>query len=285
VCADRPRAAVVTDAISPDFYFPVWHQYYSSQVGSSNLYVVTYGGMKKLFDKYELGGAWEVKAYSNDSRIKIISTLVDLLLQQYDYVIRVDTDELIVPDPRTFGSLRSYMDALNRPYVTAMSYDVVQGDREKALDLEQKILLTQRMFAYPYDALNKTCVTSLSLNWAPGFHFCSVYPEFNQLYLFHLKRADLDIQLQVGEATAARAPGERNRDYYLTNQQTLSTYNKTVLQFRSGSGWEWFQRDEYQAKFLQGIKYTKNYGGVYHGAAFRPEKVLVEIPEEFKGSF
>jgi hypothetical protein len=186
------RVAVLTDAVSSEFYFPCWHRYYASQFGSENLYVVTFGGLTADFRQFGLGGVWETKVYNNDLRVKIIAGLVNVLLEQYDYVIRVDTDEFLVPDPRAFESLADYLRRLERPYVTAMGYDVIPARDDQHLVLDQPILVNQRSLAYPYDALNKTCITNVAMTWAPGFHFCSAFPMFQRLYLFHMKRADLE---------------------------------------------------------------------------------------------
>jgi len=279
----KKRAAVITDAVSSEFYFPCWHRYYASQFGAENLYVVTFDGLKADFKSFDLGGIWATKIYNNDLRIKIISGLVNVLLEQYDYVIRVDTDEFLVPDPRSFESLADYVTRLERPYATAMGYDIVPAPDDDALVLDQPILVKQRSRAYPYDALNKTCITSIHLIWAPGFHFCSAFPSFQKLYLFHMKRADLGIQMQIGAATAKHAPGERNFENYLADEESISNYNRAALHFPSGSGWEWFDRNKYNDSFLKGMRFTKNYGGVYHGAPFQIEKALVTIPDEFSG--
>jgi hypothetical protein len=284
MATQKKRTAVITDSVSSEFYFPCWHKYYAAQFGIENLYVVTYDGMRADFKNFDLGGVWETKVYNNDLRIRIISGLINVLLEHYEYVIRVDTDEFLAADPRVFLSLADYMARLERPYVTAMGYDVVPGSDDNDLVLDQHILLTQRRRAYPYDALNKTCITSIPLTWAPGFHFCSAFPMFHQLYLFHLKRADVSIQMRIGEAIAKHAPGERNRDYYLTNREAILGYNRSVLTFPSGSGWDWFDRTDYNATFLKSIYFTKTYGGVYHGPAFRLDKALVEIPAEFLGT-
>lgn len=275
------RVAVITDAVSAAFYFPCWHRYYASQFGAENLYVVTFGGLRADFRHFDLGGVWETKIYNNDLRVKIIAGLVNVLLDQYDYVIRVDTDEFLVPDPRVFESLADFMKRLERPYVTAMGYDVIPARDDQALSLDQSILVKQRRLAYPYDALNKTCITNIPLVWAPGFHFCSAFPMFQKLYLFHMKRADVEIQMKIGAETARHAPGERNFENYLTKAETIADYNRAALHFPAGEGWEWFDRNEYNAKFLKGIRYTKNFGGVYHGLPFQLERALVKIPDEF----
>jgi|GEM_PF-1671276 len=279
----KSGVAVITDTVSPHFYFPLWHKYYSSQFGASNLYVVTYAGMKQNFHDFSLGGLWESDQYNNAQRIRLICKLLATLLERYEFVIHVDTDEFLVADPRSYTSLSTYMGELKRSYVTAEGIDIIQKPDEGPLNLDQGILSVQRRTGYFYDALNKTCVTNMELIWAPGFHFCSVFPDFNNLFLLHLKRADVDIQIAIGQAISSTADGEPNKPYYLTTKEQLMSYNKGVAAFPSGEGWAFFDREDYRNAFLRGVHFTANYGGVYHGGGFRPDKALVTLPMEFSG--
>jgi hypothetical protein len=282
----KRKVAVITDAIGDQFYFAAWHRYYASHVGAKNLYVVSYSYEPGSFSGYELGGLWRSAEYLNANRVKLISSLIAVLLESYELVIRVDTDEFIVPDPRTSTSLADYLDKMDRPYVTAAGYDIVQATAEAPLDLNRPILIEQRKFAYAYDALSKTCVVSLPVKWAPGFHFCTVFPEFSQLYLLHMKRADIDIQMAIGKVTSERAAAaEPNRKNYLTPREHLIAHNRTAFNAERGTGWDFFVRENYFQAFRSAVRYTASYGGVYHGREFRPDKALVELPAGFAGMF
>ena len=74
------RVAVITDTISPSFYFTLWHKYYARQFGASNLYILTYDGLRRDFNHYQLGGVWESDQFNNNQRVKIVSALIDSLL-------------------------------------------------------------------------------------------------------------------------------------------------------------------------------------------------------------
>jgi len=239
--------------------------------------------MKSAFDSFELGGIWESEQFNNEQRVALISGLISCLLQQYDYVVRVDTDEFLVPDPRFYSGLSHYLGTLKTCFVTGQGYDLVQGQREVGLDLTKPILVRQRAFAYPFNALNKTCILGISVTWAPGFHFASVHPRFDHLYLFHFKKADIDIQLAIGEAVALHGKDDLLRGYHLTPREALLASAQSAFQFPRVEGWDEFVRKDYQTQFLQQIEYTKNYGGVYHGGPFRPESVLVTLPQGFDG--
>ena len=286
----KPTVAVITDSLSSAFYFPKWIEYYSKQFGSSNLYVATYTGFQQNFYSLSLGGIWEIPSHYNDAkRAAVITGLVHTLLGAYDYVLRVDTDEFLLPDPRYFASLKQYVEILERPYVTAMGYDIIQDDGDGVLDLSDKILIKQRKHCYPFNALNKTCLTTIPINWLPGFHYCSVFPEFNQLFLLHLKRADIALQSQWSLYMASQvADDPRIKDYYAKDNEKAEAYMKTVRQYPRLSGWANIRRTEFNSRFQAGIKWHPHKGspnGVYHGEQFSHEKVLVELPPEFSGFF
>jgi hypothetical protein len=281
---DKRRVAVITDTVSAGFYFPLWHKYYSSHVGADNIFVVSYGASLNEFENYTLGGLWRIRTFNNKVRCESIASLCSLLLSEYDYVIRVDTDEFIVPDPKLYASLAEYIQQLQRPYVTASGYNVIAQPDQKSLIMNVPVL-SQRRSCYPYDALNKTCVLGVPVRWAPGFHFASVYPEFDGLSLFHLKYADIDMQLAIGAAVAGQSDEALFQDYHRTSRDKLVAMINSIQGFERGAGWDQFDRPKYRAKFLDGVQYITGYGGVYHGSPFGPERILLEIPNEFLNAF
>ena len=277
----KRRAAVVTDAVSSAFYFPAWHKYYSRAVGAENLYLVLYGAVLQDFSSYELGGIWRMHTFNNISRTKMLSQICTLLLDEYDYVVRVDTDEFLVPDPRLYAGLAEYLVKTRRSYITASGYNVAAHPDSEKIDFTKAIFKSQRQVCYPYDALNKTCVISSPTVWAPGFHFASVYPDFDHLYLFHLKYADIDMQLAIGEAVADQADELRFQEYHRKARANIEENLNSIFRFPLEKGWTGFERTEYRANFLGRIHHTTNWGGIYHGGPLGPERVLLEIPDEF----
>lgn len=279
------RAAVITDCVSAGFFFPLWHSYYGKAVDDYNLFVCTHRGKRPEFDAYRLGGIWETDTFDNNLRIHTISKLISALLMEYDYVIRVDTDEFIIPDPRYFKSLREYVESLDQPYVTTMGYDIIQGENDEPLDLARPVIGLQRNYAYPFDALNKTAIVRNETRWAPGFHFANVYPSFYRCYLLHMKKADIDIQVEIGKAVAENGPNDNLKSYHLVSRENVLASVSAARNFPLYRGWEHFERQSYNEGFLRNIAFTENFGGIYHGAQFRPEQVLLEIPDEFAGAF
>ena len=223
------RVAVVTDAVSSDFYFPLWHRYYAGQFGADNLYVITLETEAASFRRFTLGGLVPTGSYNNRFRIDVVNQLVNDLLANHDVVIRVDTDEMLVADPRRYGTLREYVASLTQSHVTAYGFNVIPDRNQSPLDLDRPVLFHQRNIAYPYDALCKTCITVKSIRWAPGFHFCSEMPLFDHLFLFHLKLADIDLQVKIGSKTASYSDEAMFIEYHKTNSRHSGKKNSEPL--------------------------------------------------------
>jgi len=278
---EKRRAAIVTDTVSSQFYFPLWHKYYAEQVGAENIYLLLCGGAIAEFASYQLGGIWRSASYNNQVRATMISRACDMLLTEYEYVVRVDTDEFLVPDPRRYDSLRDYLEKLRLPYVTAFGYNVVASLDAEQLHFSKPIFKDQRGYCYPYDALCKTSVIGVPTIWSPGFHFASVYPKFEDLYLFHMKYADIDMQIAIGEAVAAQSDEALFQQYHRTARSAIESTIRAILSFPQERGWNHFDRPDYRSRFLNTMHFVTRWGGIYHGKPLGPERVLLEVPDEF----
>ena len=210
------KIAAITDTTSSQFYFRLWKDYYGKQFGLENLFVVTSLSSMDEFRSLPLGGVWHVTHdYDDAARSRTMSAAVALLLTSYNYVIRVDVDEFLVPNPRRYSSLRDYVDDLSRSYVTARGFNIYQAPGEAPLELDKPILVSQRRMARAETALNKTCITSIALEWGLGMHFASVYPSLGDLFLFHLKRADVEMLVSWGRWMLPQVKGNKELEKVL----------------------------------------------------------------------
>jgi hypothetical protein len=279
----QKKIAVITDSLSAGFYFHKWHWYYGTQFGNNGLYVVTYSGLKHQFKDFDLGGVFEVPhLYNDQKRSVMIAGFVRTLLCIYDYVIRVDADEFLIPDPRKYGSLAEYAERMTRPYVTSIGYDVIQSTDEPDLDFDRNILVGQRRSAFSLTALNKTCITSIPLEWTPGFHFCSVYPWQDELFLLHMKRADIASQIKWNQYMAGNmADDDSIRKHYDVESDRVREFHDGVFKWPKMEGWDEFVSDEFNKQFFSHIKYIPG-DGMYWGE-FTLSHKIVTIPDEFNG--
>lgn len=280
---DNKRVAVVTDTVSSGFYFPLWYRYYGNAFGFRQLYVITYTGLSSNFRDFELGGLWEIPhRYEDGQRARTISSLVNSLLTSVDIVIRVDTDEFLVPDPNLHASLLAYIQNLSKPYVTARGMNVIQSDREQRLNFDRPILFEQRRFVQAVGPMNKTCVTSVPTEWAPGFHWCTHHPAFDDLFMFHLKHADMDLLMHFGDWMLEQVRGNKQfEEYYRPNRERLLTHQRVSFAYPCVQGLGEMYRRAFTEDFLATVQYVPS-SKIYHGSAMY-DKFLVELPDIFGG--
>jgi hypothetical protein len=275
----------ITDAMAPQGYFPLWHRYYAGAVGAANLILVTYAGMAQQFSQFEFRKIYELPgAYNDDRRLAAINEIALEIVAAKGRLLRADVDEFIVPDPRKYPSLREYLARAEEPYVTARGFDIVQSPAEAPLDGARPIILEQRRFAFAVTALNKTCLTSVPLQWGRGFHQCTAYPKFADLYLLHLKRADIEFQ----KNWAKHMVGNINDDayakkYYEDTITYVDGFHRQRFELPTLSGDALYDRADFDAKFFAALKKDEK-SGLYEGS-FLIDDVNVEIPEGFRGVF
>ena len=281
------RVAIVTDAVSQEFIFPIWYRYYGDLFGTDNMFVITYMGLSPLFRDFKLGGLIELPVgYEDATRRAVISQFVSALLPCYDAVIWVDADEFLVVDPRSAPSLAAFVDSLDAPYMTARGFDVIQMPDEPPLpEKPDAPILRDRAFAYPNTALNKTCIVKTPVAWSPGFHSASVYPKFGPLFMLHMKRLDIGWQLRwfgrmfenIKDNPKVR---QMFKDYYFPDEEKIRGYHRGVVNRPRLAGIDSRYRQELTSSLLEKIKFVPA-DGLYHGE-YGHEQVLCEIPSEWK---
>ena len=277
----RRRVAVVTDSLSAGFYFPKWREYYGAQFGNQALHVFTLAGGAPMFEPFKLGAVREISAFYNDEkRRKVITAYVGKLLKTHDYVIRVDTDEFLIPEPKRFHDLADYVERLDAPYVTARGFDIFEHSDELPLQLHRAIIGEQRNHAYTLSALCKTAVTSVPLKWDRGFHLTSKRPVFDDLYLFHMKRADIDLQSRWNGFMAARVRKDAFiQSYYEVPRKQIAAFMAELSRRPSESGEDVMLRSSYLDTFLAAIRFDARSGLWSYGHNL--ETVNVQIPDRF----
>jgi hypothetical protein len=275
--------AVVTDVINPEFMFPLWHKYYASHFGPENLFVIRYINTPGDFNKYKLGGVISIPAhYDNELRARFLSSYCTTLLQFYNYVIRVDVDEILIPDLRIHKNLKTYMDSLDRPYVTAMGLDVIASRDDLPLNSEEKIIIRQRKFAYPNTSLNKTSIVGTPTRWRGGFHCCTLYPKFHELYLLHLKLIDIDQQVKWAAEMLRAAPGDSHiSSRYILNHAPLIKLRDDVFLRQRVEGWGGLLRESYVKKFFSSVVADSRTDGIVYSWPFFHDHIIIELPIEF----
>ncbi len=257
------KVAVITDATSAGFFFPLWYRYYGGQFGAASLHVVTYEGMKPLFADFEIGNLWEVNAaYDDGLRAGVISDLVGVLLRSHDVVLRCDVDEFLVPDPALGMDLKTYVERNQQPYVTCQGIDVIEVAEDAPLDLEGGIFGVQRRFGRRAAALNKTALTTRPLRWAEGFHAASVPPVFAGLYNLHLKFADIKTRINWHERMLeSTRPGSNAHGYFAVGAEHLQALQR---EFAALPRMEEESGEAFDQRFLATVVRNEQ-NGIYQG--------------------
>jgi len=213
-----PPLAVITMVYNEAEKLPIWLRHYGRQVGLGHCYVVDHGsddGSTVL-----MGGASRIalprSPQDNDQRLALITDLTRGLLRYYARVAYVDADELLLADPARYRDLNDYAARMTADTVTSVGLEIVHGAGEDPLD-GLLTIGTQRGSAIFSSSMCKTNMVGRVVNWAPGWHAHDGAPRFDDLYLFHLRHADLGQALRRNAITrampwASEAAGRHQRN-------------------------------------------------------------------------
>jgi hypothetical protein len=279
------RIAVITDAVSPHFHFPAWHAYYTRQFGAQSLHVLTWRGLAPLFAGFELASLAEIP-HQFDDHIRRLAVMraVAALLDTHDIVIRADPDEILVADPTRHRDLASYVRNVDWPVITARGFNVMQATEDPPLDKTRRILYDQRRWLHPVGPMNKPAITRIPLDWSTGFHFCDQPPRFGDLYLFHLKYADIDPLTAFGELVRSQSPNNAfATKYFDFNQPRMLNDRHVTFSHRREKGFDVLNRRDFNARFLADIKRDETFG--HYVRPHISEDVVVRLPAHFAGIF
>ena len=174
---------------------PVWEKYYRQFF--KNVHIINHNLKHQ--------GKTEYLKY----RVKTISEYQKKLLQKFDWVVFVDVDEFLVPDPDKYSGLDDFINKAWGSYIYCTGREVLQEKDEKAIDWSKPIL-TQRTYWWPHIACYKPAISQVELEYPHGFHYAkrdlkdarSRNRDFKghikslanpDIYLIHLKQIDRDL--------------------------------------------------------------------------------------------
>lgn len=193
------KICALTMARNDEFFLSKWIQYYGSQFGEENLYVLLDGKDQPI---PENAGKAHVIRYehiadpvivADKKRIIRLSNIAKKLFEKYDLVVGTDADEFLVVDPLTGKSLAEYLSQIMiAPSVSGLGLDVGQKlEEEKEIDPALPFLV-QRNYALVSSRYTKSVVISKPVTWGAGFHRVKKH-NFKidpNLYLFHFGSVD-----------------------------------------------------------------------------------------------
>jgi hypothetical protein len=199
------RVAVMTQTYNEGDMLLYWEDYYAKQVGYENLYVLnnasTDDSCKRLNPKTSVINM-PVAPVDHDHFAQAQGYFQRFLLLKYDWVIKVDTDELLVCE----GNLADTM-AKTEPgtYTPELGIEVVHDtENEAPFDFAAPVGTQRKHFVRGTEFLIRPIISSVPTTWTSGNHMshelASKLPGF---YSVHLKYFDLDFLLSKNKKWAA----------------------------------------------------------------------------------
>ena len=223
--------------------------------------------------------------YSNAIRRDVINFTLRKLLDRYDYILRCDVDEFIVPDPHVYEDLADYIDRIELPYVTALGLDVAEMSYEPELNLYSSELLNQRSFVVKTASYSKTCLTATPINWSQGFHFSDVSPMFNHLYLFHMKFSDIKGRISwLRSMSDCSNKLTRDDQHFKRKIGELEHLNSLIQTFQVRSGPDAIHETSYQSR-IEASSTPPTDDNTFFWHLEGTEGILSEITDGFRKAF
>ncbi|TNF42822.1 MAG: glycosyltransferase family 2 protein, partial [Bacteroidetes bacterium] len=223
----KKKIGVISMARNDQFFIPKWIDYYGSQFGYENLFLILDGHDQDFPSGSEPVNVIRIprekqsRSRGDKNRIDLISALAKALFQRYDLIIAHDIDEILVADPAHHSGLAEY---LQRPIkyssLSALGLDVGQNiDNEGPID-PSRPFLQQRSFAHVSARYTKAIVATRPVRWGSGFHRV-VNKNFHidpELFLFHFGMVDFQIarlKMEDQSLLSAGWQGHLDRRYEL----------------------------------------------------------------------
>ena len=173
------KCAIVTICYNEPHFMKMWYDYYSEHFEDSDIFILdNWSTYPSQFDG--IGGNIERTSVSpqecgsgfgNDTLItgpKIGKC--DELLKRYDYVMNVDTDEFVVPDPEKYpGGLSEFIHNFSGVFAQCKGYEVI--DNGVPLSIEDRPWLSQRQeYSVNWEHYSKVTLASECPQWGGGSH-------------------------------------------------------------------------------------------------------------------
>lgn len=276
--------AVITNVYNERHNLPVWLGHYGRQVGSAQCIVLDHGSNDGSTD--DLKGAGVIRlargeSYNERHRMTLITNLANSLLGYYDAVIYTDCDEMVVADPAKYENLVDYARQHDRPASFCIGFNLRHDpDSQPPLQDDAPVLM-QRPLAQFVSAMCKPLLIRKPVSWGGGFHCCQHKPVFDDLYLFHLRHADMTRSLERLKVTrqikfAREGGGKHQRRDDAEAMKIFENVKKIPVE-------ESFDMEPHLTKHLSFI--GKSFSGRYSvqkGSIGTMARYLNRIPERFR---
>ncbi len=236
--------AALTMVRNDEFFLRKWVDYYGSQLGEENLYVLFDGLDQKVPDfcknvNVRVFPHVEGNVRQGDKgRISLLSAEAAILFATYDMVIGTDVDEFLIVDPARKLGLAEFLSQhkTSLSCISGLGIDVGQKIGEEGVIETARPFLAQRRYAALSTRYSKTSVLLRPMAWGSGFHRTR-HHNFHivkDLYLFHFGSLDLGrIKLKMGDSELvasgwSRHLKKRARTVYLVSKRPALNWERMV---------------------------------------------------------
>lgn len=273
------KIAAVTMVRDDDFFLQRWVDYYGSELGRENLYILFDGEDQSVPDFCEGTNTFIHKRLCNQivegerMRLGLLSDKAAQLLDGgYDLVLGVDCDEFVIVDPRLKTRLADFLSTRNiDATISPLGVDIGQHlEKESEIDPTKKFL-EQRRFGFLDTRYTKGSVIARPVRWGRGFHRVKGH-NFHiceDLYLFHFGCIDMK-RMRERFMNPDRIGGKSTRHF---NKRTRTISIVTNSKARDFDRWTAFAR-----KLQTWIRPIY----AWNKPAMLGRRIVVEIPDRFR---
>lgn len=192
------KVAIFTQSFNEGDMLLYWEAFYGKLVGYENLYVLNNGGTDSScsrLNKKTVLINMPAGPVDHDHFAQTQGYFQRFLLLKYEWVIKVDTDELLVLENDLVTTLENTAPGTYRPEVAVeIIHDAV---KEAPFDWDRSVCTQRKHFVRGTDALLRPIISTVPTTWTAGNHFAhepsAVMPG---LYVAHLKYFDFDFLLR-----------------------------------------------------------------------------------------
>lgn len=228
------KLAVLTQCYNEGDMLLYWERYYGELVGYENLYVLnnasTDGSCERLHPKTNVITMPAVEV-DHVEFSQSQSYFQRFLLQRYQWVLKIDSDELVTIE----GGLLERLDTLKPgTYVPSLALEPVHNiDTEAPFDFAGKVCNQRQHFVQADEGVIRPCLSSVPTTWTTGNHKCmEASAPLPGLTVVHLRFFDFDF-LHSKISRWAGMQASKREIYSSKHISQLSELDRTGLHARS----------------------------------------------------
>lgn len=184
------RLAVITIIKDEDIFLPVWYNYYKKQVPETDIFIYDNDSKIKIPGEYK--NFIPIHSGFEFDHIWLRQTLYKIMAYQllfYDYVLCVDADEIVIPDPRKYKNIVDYVNKnKGKETIYSTGYEVFGKKADTPINFNTA-LFAQRHYWTKLKNFFKPVISSIPIKKMYSDYHCESVAD-PELYLAHLNRID-----------------------------------------------------------------------------------------------